>query len=73
MLHLVCATCDGSALRPPRLVGGAWYALCSQCLFETEVDAIGVTGAGDPKFRVKGAAGLTARQEADLRRPRPLA
>jgi len=63
---LACASCDATPLKPPRLVGGAWYALCTECLFETEIEQVeGVVDA----FRVKGVAGLTPQQEADLRRP----
>jgi hypothetical protein len=63
---LVCASCDASPLKPPRLVGGAWYSLCTECLFETEIEQ--VDGSADT-FRVKGVVGLTPQQEADLRRP----
>ena len=69
MSHLICATCNAATLKPPRLVGGAWYALCTECLYETEVESVG-DGAGlEAGFRVKGIAGMTAQQEADLRRP----
>ena len=67
MSHLICATCKAEPLKPPRLVAGAWFALCTECLFETEVEF--VDGGNDGGFRVKGVAGMTAQQEADLRRP----
>ena len=76
-MPLICATCECTIKRPPRLVAGAWYALCAECLYETEVEAIDpplkmpADAAAD--FRVKGAAGLTSQQEDDLRRPRPAA
>lgn len=62
----VCASCDATTLKPPRMVGDSWYALCTECLFETEMEPI--DGAVD-EFRVRGVAGLTPQQEADLRRP----
>jgi hypothetical protein len=52
-------------------VAGAWYALCTECLYETEVEAADGMGGADAGFRVKGVAGITPQQEADLRRPRP--
>ena len=74
-MTLICATCECTIKRPPRLVGGSWYALCAECLHETEVEAIDPpsTAQADAQadFRVKGAAGLTSQQEDDLRRPRP--
>jgi hypothetical protein len=71
MQQLTCATCHASPLRPPRLVGGAWYALCTECLFETEIEAVAAEGVTAADFRVKGVAGISLQQEADLRRPRP--
>jgi hypothetical protein len=71
MSHLTCATCKASPLKLPRLVAGAWYALCTDCLYETEVEAADGMGGADAGFRVKGVAGITPQQEADLRRPRP--
>lgn len=68
MPELACASCEVAPLKPPRLVGGAWYALCTACLFETEIEAVAADVA-DAGFRVKGVAGLTPQQEADLRRP----
>ncbi|MBL8381758.1 MAG: hypothetical protein JNM90_01695 [Burkholderiales bacterium] len=70
-MSLTCATCNASRLRPPRLVGGAWYALCTECLYETEMEIVGGGAGPDTGFQVKGIAGLSAQQEADLARPRP--
>ena len=67
MVQMNCATCKTSALKPPRLVAGAWFALCIECLYETEVEA---STEEDGSFRVKGVANMTPQQEADLRRPR---
>lgn len=73
MQKLDCATCGSSPLRAPRLVGGVWYALCTQCLFETEVEALDGGDAAVTAFRVKGVASVSPQQEADLRRPIPVA
>ena len=73
MQQLDCATCRSSPLRAPQLVGEVWYALCAQCLFETEVEALGGSVDAVAAFRVKGVAGVSPQQEADLRRPIPLA
>ena len=67
MVQMNCATCKTSALKPPRLVAGAWFALCVGCLYETEVEA---STEEEGSFRVKGVANMTSQQEADLRRPR---
>lgn len=68
MQCLICATCQAEPLNAPRPVGGIWYALCTRCLFETEVETVDGEGAAD--FRVKGPAALSPLQEADLQRPR---
>jgi len=70
MPYLTCATCHAAPLKLPRQVDGAWYALCTECLFETEVEAISPDGVAEPGFQVKCAAGMSQQQEADLRRPR---
>lgn len=69
MSQLSCATCNSATLKPPRLVAGAWYALCTECLFETEVEAVDGADGQTTGFCVKGVAGLSPQQEADLRRP----
>lgn len=69
MTHLTCATCNSATLKPPRLVAGAWYALCTECLFETEVEALDGAVGENAGFCVKGVAGMSPQQEADLRRP----
>ena len=69
MTQLTCATCNSAPLKPPRLVAGAWYALCTECLFETEVEVVEGTDAKKAGFFVKGVAGMSPQQEADLRRP----
>ena len=70
MTQLTCATCDSALLKPPRMVAGAWYALCTECLFETEVEAVDGVDGEKVGFCVKGVAGMSPQQEADLRRPR---
>jgi hypothetical protein len=59
-----CATCGASSLKSPRLVDGSWYALCTECLFETEMESLGADA-----FRAKGVAEISAQQLADLGRP----
>lgn len=69
MQELDCASCKSPTLKPPCLVGGVWYALCTTCLFESEIELLdGCVGSG-AGYRIKGVAGLSAQQEADLRRP----
>ena len=69
MQKLDCASCNSPTLKPPRQVGGVWYALCTTCLFETEIEWLeGGIGSG-AGYRIKGVAGLSAQQEGDLRRP----
>jgi hypothetical protein len=70
MTQFTCATCDSASLKPPRMVAGAWYALCTECLFETEVEAVDGVDGQQAGFCVKGVAGMSPQQEADLRRPR---
>jgi hypothetical protein len=69
MSQLTCATCNSATLKPPRLVAGAWYALCTECLFETEVEEVVGSDGEKAGFCVKGVAGISPQQEADLRRP----
>lgn len=68
MSQIECATCGAESLRAPRMVDGAWFALCTECLFETEMEATG-EGAGAVRYRVKGAVGITDKQLEDLKRP----
>lgn len=71
MKPLTCATCKSVSLKPPRMLAGAWYALCTQCLFETEVEpADGAQG----EARAVPAAGGAVRPpqtEAQPRTPGP--
>ena len=71
MQHYECAVCSSAQLKAPRLVDGAWYALCVACLFETEMEHAQGEAPGEAVFRVKGVAEMTAQQLADLNRPRP--
>ena len=65
-----CATCGSDRLKAPRQVDGAWFALCTDCLFETEMEEVAASAGADAAFRVKGAAEMTPQQMADLKRPR---
>ena len=69
MQELDCASCKSPTLKPPRLVGGVWYALCTSCLFETEIEVQDGNAGTAAGYRAKGVAGLSAQQENDLRRP----
>jgi hypothetical protein len=69
MSQLTCATCNSATLKPPRLVAGAWHALCTDCLFETEVEAVDGSDGEKAVICVQGVAGISPQQEADLRLP----
>ena len=72
MSQIECATCGAGILKAPRLVDGAWFALCTECLFETEMEPTGAV-EGAARYRVKGAVGITDKQLEDLKRPQALA
>lgn len=72
MSHLTCATCKAATLKPPRKLAGAWYALCTQCLFETEVEPVGSAPGKAAGFCVKGTAGLAPSAEAHAPRAKPI-
>lgn len=69
MQDLDCASCKSATLKPPRQVGGVWYALCTTCLFETEIEMLDENAGSAAGYRIKGVAGLSAQQEGDMRRP----
>lgn len=69
MQYLDCASCKVPTLKAAHLVGGVWYALCTTCLFETEIEVLGENAGSGVVYRVKGVAGLSAQQEGDMRRP----
>lgn len=69
MQDLDCASCKFPTLKAAHLVGGVWYALCTTCLFETEIEVLDGNAGSGPGYRVKGVAGLSAQQEGDMRRP----
>ncbi len=69
MRELDCASCKVPTLKAPHLVGGVWYALCTTCLFETEIEVLDENAGSGVVYRVKGVAGLSAQQEGDMRRP----
>ncbi len=69
MQELDCASCKSPTLRPPHLVGDVCYALCTTCLFETEIEVLDGNAGSGTGYRVKGVAGLSAQQEGDMRRP----
>ena len=71
MQDLDCASCNSATLKPPRVVGGHWYALCTTCLFETEIEILEGKIDGATGYRIKGVAGLSALQERDIYRPAP--
>lgn len=69
MHKLDCASCNSPTLKAPRQVGGVWYALCTTCLFESEIELLAGGNGSGAGYRIKGVAGLSAQQEGDLRRP----
>jgi hypothetical protein len=72
MSHLTCATCKSAILKPPRMLAGAWYALCTQCLFETEVEPVGSAQGKASGFCVKGTAAHAPPAGANVLRAKPI-
>ena len=52
MAQSACANCDAPLEVLPCLVDGAWYALCKECLFETEFELVEAAAEDAPDFRV---------------------
>jgi len=69
MPHLTCATCKSASLKPPRMLAGAWYALCAQCLFETEVEPVDSAPGNEIPAPAAGAAGRVMQPETQSGKP----
>ena len=64
MQTLECATCDTSPLEAPRLVDGAWFAVCPGCGNENRLEADLVNVFLPVRFRVVGGDAAKRLREA---------
>ena len=63
MQILNCATCDTAPLGPPRLIAGAWYALCTGCLADNPLEPDNQNVFLPMRFRVVIKPSATRRPE----------
>lgn len=72
MQALHCATCDTAPLDPPRLVSGAWQALCPGCQADNLLEAENQNVFLPMRFRVVlRAAGARRPEAGDAAGPAP--
>lgn len=65
-----CPICVTAELSAPRRAGGRWFAMCSTCHSETEVEPFAHGEDARLDFRIRGPLSNAARREADLHRRR---